>query len=219
MIIRSLLASTAVFTVLLTAACNALPSLPVAIYAPAAAAPGETQPDRPYAQGKTLGPADAPVVIEEYADFQCPWCAKFATGALHDLENATMRQGAGQVRFIFRHMAILGPASQTAAEAAECANEQGQFWTYSDRLYANQRTPGLFSPDGLKQLAADLGLDTTAFNTCLDSRRYQQVVEEETRQGQMRGVRYTPTFLINGQVLVGAVSFNQLNQIIQPATH
>lgn len=217
MSIRSLLACAAAFTVLLTAACTAFSPLPAALVAPAAD-PGGTPPDRPYAQGKALGPADAQVVIEEYADFQCPWCAKFATGALHDLEEATMRRGMGQVRFIFRHMAILGPASQAAAEAAECANEQGQFWAYADRLYANQRTPGLFSPDGLKQVAADLGLDTATFNACLDSRRYQQVVEQETRQGQARGVRYTPTFIVNGQVLVGAISFDQLGRLIAQAS-
>lgn len=212
MSIRSLLAWAAAFAVLLTAACNTLPSLPAALVAPAD--PDRTPPDWPYAQGKTLGPRDAPVVIEEYADFQCPWCAKFATGALHDLEDTYIRPGTGQVRFIFRHMAVLGPASQTAAEAAECANEQGQFWPYADQLYANQRTPDLFSPNGLKQLAADIGLDTAAFNACLDSRRYQQVVEQETRQGQARGVRYTPTFIVNGQVLVGAVSLAQLSRLI-----
>lgn len=214
--IRSLLACVAAFTVLLTAACNAVPPLPAVLVAPAD--PDGMPPTWSYAQGKALGPADAPVVIEEYADFQCPWCAKFATGALHNLVDAYIRPGTGQVRFIFRHMAILGPASQAAAEAAECANEQGQFWAYADRLYANQRTPGLFRPDGLKQVAADLGLDTAAFNACLDSRRYQQVVEQETRQGQARGVRYTPTFFINGQGLVGALSFDQLSRLIAPGS-
>jgi protein-disulfide isomerase len=162
---------------------------------------------------------DAPLVIEEYADFQCPFCAQFATGVLPQIEDAYMRANPGKVRFIFRHIAVLGPDSQAAAEASECANEQGKFWDYADLLYTNQRQAGAFGLSRLKEYAGQLGLDTSAFGACVDTRRYREVVEQETQRGRERGVRYTPTFIVNGQTLVGAVEFSQLSQIIDPATH
>jgi protein-disulfide isomerase len=214
---RTLLLIGAAIAAIATASCGPTPTILAG--ADVSATPSQPEPaslpNRPYAQGKSLGPADAPVVIEEYADFQCPWSAKFAMDALRQVEDTYMRSGAGNVRFTYRHMAVLGPESQTAAEASECANEQGQFWAYADTLFTNQRNQGAFSPDSLKEYAEELGLDTAAFNTCLDSRRYQQVVEQETQQGRERNVRYTPTLLINDQTLVGAISFDQLNQMIE----
>lgn len=228
MTMRRLLAAAAASAAVLTISCGASPAAPVALYAPGApdqskAQAGPPEPatllDRPYAEGKALGPADAPIVIDEYADFQCPWCAKFATGALRQIEATYIQAGGGRVRLVYHNMAVLGPDSQTAAEAAECANEQGQFWPYADRLYASQQTQGLFSKSGLKQVAADIGLDTLTFDACLDSRRYQGVVEAETQAARERNIRYTPTLLVNGQTLVGDISLDQLSQIIEPATH
>lgn len=176
-----------------------------------------TPQPRPYAQGKTMGPPDAPVVIEEYTDFQCPFCARYATEVIRQLEETYLKTGTGKVRYIFRHMAFLGPESQDAAEAAECANEQGRFWDYADMLFANQRgeNQGGFSLSRLKKFAADLGLNTAAFNTCLDSRRYKQVVEQETQQGQARGVDRTPTLFINNRMLESLPDFAQLRQLIE----
>ncbi len=105
----------------------------------------------------------------------------------------------GLVRFGYRHFVVLGRHSQQAAEASECAAEQGAFWAYHDLLYA-RATRGA---DGLKQSAADLGLDVAAFSACLDADRYSSLVRAETALTESLGVRGTPAFLINGRPLSG----------------
>lgn len=124
---------------------------------------------------------------------------------------------AGLVRFGYQHMAFLGPESQWAAEASECAAEQDAFWTYHDLLYDRQagENGGAFNKDNLKQFAVDLGLDTGAFNTCLDSGKYSALVSTETATVQSLGVRGTPAFLVNGRPLVGAQPFEAFQQIIE----
>jgi protein-disulfide isomerase len=122
----------------------------------------------------------------------------------------------GLVRFGYRHLVILGPNSQRAAEASECAAEQGAFWAYQDLLYGPQTggSRGGFN-DNLKQIAADLGLDTTVFNACLDSGETTTLVRTETSTGQSLGIRGTPAFLINGQPLAGAQPFDVFQQVIE----
>jgi protein-disulfide isomerase len=124
---------------------------------------------------------------------------------------------AGLVRFGYQHMSFLGPESQWAAEASECAAEQEAFWVYHDRLYDRQSggNQGAFNQDNLKRLAAELGLDGTAFNTCLDSGKYSSLVRTETTTVQSLGVRGTPAFLVNGRPLVGAQPFEVFQQIIE----
>ena len=121
------------------------------------------------------------------------------------------------VRFGYFHFAFLGPESQWAAEASECAAEQDTFWEYHDRLFDSQsgENQGAFSKDNLKQFAADLGLDTQAFDECLDSGKYAATVEDETQSAQSLGVRSTPSFLINGRPVVGAQSFEVFQQYIE----
>ncbi len=126
---------------------------------------------------------------------------------------------AGIVRFEYRHFPFLGPESLAAAEAAECAGEQGAFWTYHDMLFANQagENRGAFKDANLKAFAAQLNLDTKAFNQCLDSGRYQEAVLAEMQEGRQRGVRATPTFFINGQKIEGALPFEQFQIVIEAA--
>ncbi|MAU00589.1 MAG: hypothetical protein CL608_25880 [Anaerolineaceae bacterium] len=114
---------------------------------------------------------------------------------------------------------MIGPESIRAAEAAACANEQGQFWPYHDTLFANQRgeNQGAFRDDTLQAFAAALGLDEAAFNACLDSGRYRDEVQAETAAGQERGVRSTPTLFINGEKVEGAIPFDQLQPMIEAA--
>jgi protein-disulfide isomerase len=114
-------------------------------------------------------------------------------------------------------MAFLGPESQWAAEASECAAEQGAFWPYHDLLYNQQagENRGAFNKDRLKGFAAELGLDTTAFNTCLDSGEHASLVRTETATVQSLGGRGTPAFLVNGRPLVGAQPFEAFKQIIE----
>jgi protein-disulfide isomerase len=111
----------------------------------------------------------------------------------------------------------LGPESQWAAEASECAADQNAFWEYYDKLYVSQagENQGSFSKDNLKQFAADLNLNAEAFNECLDSGKYTSQVNSETQFGRGLGVSSTPSFLVNTQPLVGAYPFETFEQLIE----
>jgi len=168
-----------------------------------------------YVEGSSKGLLNAKVTIIEYSDFQCPACGYFAKNVEPLLDGYIE---AGKVRFIYRDFAFLGPESQWAAEAAKCAAEQNRFWEYHDKLFLSQRgeNRGAFNKANLKRFARDLGLDTQAFEECLDSGRYAEAVREETREGQSRGVNSTPTFFINGRELRGVPrSFEALRNMIE----
>jgi len=121
------------------------------------------------------------------------------------------------VRFVFRHFAFLGDESRWAAEAAECANEQGRFWDYYEKLFAEQagENVGTFSLENLKRFAAELGLDTKRFNQCLDSGKYSAKVQRETLQGRQEGVRGTPTVFVNGRLVEDGGDYAALRAAIE----
>ena len=160
------------------------------------------------------GDPDAPITIIEFADFQCPYCGRFFAQTEPQINEQYMQ--SGKVRFAYFNFAFLGPESNWAAEAAECAADQDKFWEYHDKLYDSQsgENQGAFSKDNLKQFAEELGLDTSTFNECLDSGKYTQLVQEESSMASSIGVRSTPTFLINGQAVVGAQPFEIFEQTI-----
>jgi len=166
---------------------------------------------------KSEGATEAPVVVMEYADFQCPYCRQFATNAEHQLKTDYI--DPGKVRFVFRHMAFIGEESRQAAEASECANEQGHFWEYHDKLFAEQagENVGAFSVDNLKRFAADLNLNTEQFNQCLDSGQYRDKVQQEVAEGQRRGVSSTPTLFVNGQLIQHGNDYQVLQAAIESA--
>jgi protein-disulfide isomerase len=120
-------------------------------------------------------------------------------------------------RIGYWHFAFLGQESQWAAEASECAAEQDAFWEYHDYLFENHggENQGAFNKDNLKRFAVELELDAEAFNQCLDSGRNAQLVQTETTSGQQIGIRSTPTFLVNGQPVVGAQPYEVFEQIIE----
>lgn len=126
---------------------------------------------------------------------------------------------AGLVRVVNRHMAFLGPDSQRAAEAAECAAEQGQFFAFRDRLYLEQgpSSKGAFAAASLKRYALELGLDTARFSGCLDGARYAERVRAEAEVGRSRGVRATPTIFVNGQKIEGLPTWEALRLAIDRA--
>jgi len=123
------------------------------------------------------------------------------------------------VRLGYWHVAFLGEESQWAAEASECAADQDKFWEYHDKLFASQNgeNQGAFNKDNLKQFAADINLDTAAFNECLDSGKYTQAVQEQTGVANQLGVRSTPAFIINGVPVLGAQPFEAFQQVIEEA--
>ena len=123
----------------------------------------------------------------------------------------------GVVRFGYQHFAFLGPESVWAAEASECAGEQNKFWEYHDLLFARHsgENQGAFSKDNLKKFAADLKLTPAAFNTCLDSGKYTSAIELQGDFLGSLGIQSTPTFLINRQVVPGALPFEEFKKVIE----
>jgi protein-disulfide isomerase len=155
------------------------------------------------------------VTIEEYSDFQCPYCARAAQTMDPKIEEEYIADG--RVKLVFRHHALIGQESIWAAEASECANEQGRFWDYHDKLFENQdgENQGAFAIDNLKRFAAELGLDTQAFNLCLDSNKYQDLVRAETEDALKKGIASTPTFVVGDQTVAGPPSYDSLKTVIE----
>lgn len=108
---------------------------------------------------------------------------------------------SGDVSFEYRHLIVKPPRSQWAAEATECAADQGKFWAYHDLLFQNQRVT--YTMDQLKTWGKDLGLDATTFGQCVDSHKYQGKVAQQGAEAVKLGVNSTPTFILNGKVLSG----------------
>lgn len=157
----------------------------------------------PSPDGKALGPKDAKVIVQEFADFQCPGCRQFAAGAGRQIKDEYIATGQS-VRFEYYHFPIVdqiagGRESRNAAQASECANEQGQFWLYHDYLFANVRgeNVGSFRDLNLKAMAASAGLDTAQFNACYDSGKYASAVSADETLGRNFGVSGTPTIFVN----------------------
>jgi protein-disulfide isomerase len=123
----------------------------------------------------------------------------------------------GKARVIYYNFPIIGPDSESAAQAAECAADQNKFWTYADYLFAHQdgENSGALSPKNLKKFAVQLGLNSDAFNTCLDSGKYAALVNQQKAQGEQQGVMATPTFFINGKRYEGVLSAQQLAALIE----
>jgi protein-disulfide isomerase len=151
------------------------------------------------------------VVLVEFSDFQCVYCRKFWQETLPRIEERYIR--SGKVRFLYRHLAILGEASVLAAQAAACAHDQGKFWEYHDALFRNN-SPLAYTTARLKRYAGQSGLDERTFSTCLDSGKHAERVEAETILGRALGANATPAFLINGQLLIGAYPFEVFQQAL-----
>jgi len=156
----------------------------------------------------TRGPADAPVTIVEVSDFQCPFCSR-ATAILKKLDVAY----PGKIRIVYRDFPLvqIHPNAARAAEAAACANEQGKFWPMHDTMFEHQDKLG---EADLKQSAAALGLDATAFNQCLESGRHTAQWKKDTMEGESYGVSSTPAFFINGRLVVGAQPYENFARIL-----
>jgi protein-disulfide isomerase len=161
--------------------------------------------------GPILGSASAPVTVIEFSDFQCSFCKRFWADTLPKLREAYINPG--KARFIYRHFAILGKHSEQAAQAAECAGEQGKFWEYHDQLFKNQG--GLaFTETKLRQYARDINLNAGAFGACLGSGKHKDKVERETAAAAYLGGRGTPFFIVNQRHLVGAQPYDVFQKVI-----
>jgi protein-disulfide isomerase len=141
----------------------------------------------------SIGPADAPVTLVEYGDYECPHC-----GRAHPLVQAIKRQLGDRLRFVYRHFPLTEahPHAQTAAEAAEAAGAQGRFWQMHDTLFRNQQA--LYDED-LLLYAARIGVDVERFARELVAGTYVKKVRDDFRSGVRSGVNGTPTFFVNGE--------------------
>jgi protein-disulfide isomerase len=172
-----------------------------------------------YGDGEAIGPADAPVVLEVYSDYQCPWCGKFARETLPGLVSTFV--AAGDLRVEGRAIAFLGTSvpgeSLDAATAASCAGREGKYWAFHDYLMANQagENAGAFRRERLYGMASLLGLDEAAFRSCLDDSTVQGAIMTQTQQAFAAGINSTPTFVINGERVTDLKSYDELAERIQ----
>jgi len=142
-----------------------------------------------------IGPEDAPVQIVEFGDFGCHACRSWHNAGIKDQLVADF---GDQISIEFRHFPVITRQSPLAAEAAQCAAEQGAFWQYHDYIYEWTKE-GALSRDDLQFYASAVELDEEAFNSCLESGRFQELVRQDLQAAQKAGARGTPTFLINGE--------------------
>lgn len=155
------------------------------------------------------GPATAPVTIVEFSDFECPYCANlFPTLKLVE------QNYADKVRIVFRQFPLtsIHPHAQKAAEASLCANDQKRFWELHDAMFTNQQE---LAVEALKSRAAQLKLDTNAFNSCLDSSKQADAVKKDVAEGVRAGVTGTPAMFINGRMVSGAQPYGAITKIIE----
>jgi len=157
--------------------------------------------------GPTRGTPTAPVTIVEFEDFQCPFCRK-----AQDTVQQVLLKYKDSVRFVHRDFPLqpLHPTSWKAHEAAHCAAEQGKFWEFRDLLYKNAPAP----PEQLTAYASQLGLDSSAFKTCLDSGKFKAAVQKDEDEGDRLGVTGTPAFFINGRPFPGAQPESEFSRVI-----
>ncbi|MBI2970940.1 MAG: thioredoxin domain-containing protein [Candidatus Aenigmarchaeota archaeon] len=154
---------------------------------------------------------EAAVTVTEYSDFQCPACGAFFRQTEPQFIAAYVE--TGKVKFVYKHFPLTSTHAyaQKAAEAAECAADQGKFWEYHNKLFENQQALYLAA---LKGYAASLGLDTDAFNQCLDSGVMASRVKADADEALKRGVKATPTLYVNNVKVEGAQSFSSMRNII-----
>jgi protein-disulfide isomerase len=168
-----------------------------------------TRYDVPIDDDPIRGPEDAPITIIEFSDYECPYCRKWHA----EVYGRLFEDYPDQVRMVYRDFPLFSihPNAMPAAEAANCAYEQGSFWEFHDKLFGMELA---LSAEAYRQYAQDLGLDVDAFNECVETRRYQDEVQADYAYASELGVRSTPTFFINGIALVGAQPYEVFQQVI-----
>lgn len=198
------------------------PPAPAESPPPAATAPAPTPP--PPSEQPTKGVADAPVTIVEFAEFYCPYCARYLWQTFPKIDEEYIQKGL--VKYVFHNLVVHGEEAQLAAQAGECAHAQGHFWEYHDRLfYVIFEEKERLDEEELKALAKELGLNEEAFASCLTSQEAQKEIEKDRREldrllsevpsrERPRGIG-TPLFFINGRPLVGAYPFETFKAIIE----
>lgn len=185
--------------------------------APTAAAPsrGADEPAQPQTftitkDNHVRGNYNAPVTLVEFSDFECPFCSRF-----HPTVNQALKEYGNKIRLVYKHFPLsFHPQAQKAAEASECASEQGKFWEMHDKMFENQQLLGL---EQFKKWARELKLNGAKFDSCLDTGKFAAKVAADQAEGANKGVNGTPATFVNGQLVSGAVPYAMLKQAIDQA--
>ena len=161
------------------------------------------------AVGPSRGPQDARVTVVEFGDYQCPFCRK-----LEPTLQSVLQQYSHQVRFVFRNFPLteIHPEALHAAQAAVCAQEQGEFWPMHDAIFADQAPLSIGS---LRAIAGKVGVDSSKFESCVRSQTPNKIIHEDVEAGDELAVEGTPTLFIDGRYLNGAVSRETLVSVIE----
>jgi protein-disulfide isomerase len=168
----------------------------------------------PDADDPVLGSDSAAITMIEFSDFECPFCKQY-----HDQTFTQLKRDyidTGKVKYVFKHFPLsqLHPRAQKAAEAAQCAHDQGKFWEYGDLLFANQSA---LTDDDLKRYAGQLRLNAATFTDCLTSGKHAAAVSTDLQTGVEAQVAGTPTFVIDNRRLDGARPYEVFKQTIDAA--
>jgi len=157
-----------------------------------------------------IGDENAPITIVEFSDYECPFCGRHFQQSYPQLKADYI--DTGKVRLVFRDYPLpFHPSAQKAAEAAECAGDQDKYFEMHDKLFSNQQA---LSVADLKKYAGELGLNQKEFDECLDSGKQASEVQNDLNDGSKYGVSGTPSFFINGLLLVGAQPYSEFKRVI-----
>ena len=165
-----------------------------------------------------LGDPDAPVTIEDFTDFQCPYCRQHALQTLPQIKKAYIE--SGQVRYVVKDFPLPShPNATIAAEAARCAGAQGAYWPMHGLLFENQKQWSPLGPElvagAFVEYAANLDLDTVAYRQCIESGELGELIRLDVWEGEQAGVPGTPSFRINGELIRGAYPFETFRELIE----
>lgn len=164
--------------------------------------------DVPVDDDPILGPEKAQITLIEFSDYECPYCRRWH----EEVFNRLVEEYSDQIRFVYRDFPLssMHPEATPAAEAANCANEQGAFWQFHALLFSSSD----LSSETYLQYATELNLDVQKFTACVESGKYSAEVEADYQYAAELGVRSTPTFFINGLPVVGAQPYDVFKDII-----
>ena len=182
---------------------------------------GKTLQNQEITEILSLGEDQAPVLLEVYSDYQCPFCGRYYIEAIKPMIKDYV--DAGKVKLLYKDIAFEGEGSQRAAEAVHCANDQGKFWEYHDKITTTRYQANnnqIYDKTNLIKAAQELGLDECEFTLCLESGKYTKLVKNDT-QGAWSKINGTPTSFLNSKMVandkgenLGAMSYEMLKSTI-----
>ena len=161
----------------------------------------------------TIGFTNAQISIVEFGDYQCTFCYKFHQNTLNDIKTEYI--DTGKANYVYRDFPLNGASSILAAEATYCANEQGKYWEYHNILYNNWagENTGWFNTDSLEGFGAEINLNISEFNRCLNTHKYYQMIIDNENYAKQIGINATPTFLIfDNDKLIRIIGAQQLKE-------